>query len=89
VYVVLDGRFDLGGDLHAVDLGTGADDSVPPPAANLTLWYRRLALSPDGTLLVAQARVIEIIRHTDEAGNLLYSDTLFNSSSDIWLYTIP
>jgi hypothetical protein len=89
VYVVLDGRFDLGGDLHAVDLGTGVDDSVPPPAPDVLLWYRRLALSPDGTHLVAQARVIEIIRHTDEAGNLLFSDTLFTPTSDIWLYTVP
>lgn len=89
VYAVLAGRADLGGDLHVVDLGTGVDDSVPPPDPSTKLWYRRLALSPDGTRVVAEARVIEIIRHTDEAGNLLYADTLFAPSSDIWLYTIP
>ena len=89
VYAVVDGNAPLGGDLHVLDLVTGVDNPVPSPDPSTDLWYQRLALSPDGTRLVAQGHVVEIIVHTDDAGNVLFADTIATRSSDIWLYTIP
>jgi hypothetical protein len=89
IFAVLDGRSDLGGDLHIVDLGTALDVTVPQPQADQTLWHRRPAVAPDGTRLVAQSRLVEIVVVTDLAGNILFADTIATPSTDIWLYTLP
>jgi hypothetical protein len=50
------------------------------------VWFRRPELAPDRRHLVLEGRPVTLIRHTDEAGNLLFTDTIMGRSGDIWRY---
>jgi hypothetical protein len=80
---------DNGGDIHLVDLATGAEETLRVLDLNHPMWFRRPALSPDGHLLVAEGRVYELIKHTDEAGNLLFTDTIIDATPNLYEYQFP
>lgn len=80
---------DNGGNIHVVDLTSGAEAVLGYSDQNHPIWFRRPALSPDGRLLVAEGRVYELIRHTDEAGNLLYTDTIIAPTPNVYEYGLP
>lgn len=66
---------DRGGDLHVVDLQTGADQ--PQPVAGLL--FRHLALDPSGRVVIAEGRPIVIVG----------SDTTFLPAGDLWRLQLP
>ena len=80
---------DNGGDLHVVDLSTGSEAALGFSDLNHPIWFRRPALSPDGRLLVTEGRVYELILHVDEAGNLLYTDTIIDPTPNLYEYLFP
>lgn len=80
---------DNGGDLHVIDLASGADVVLGMSDLNHPIWFRHPALSPDGRLLVAEGRVYELIKHTDEAGNLLFTDTIIDATPNLYEYQLP
>jgi len=80
---------DYGGDLHVVNLASGADSVLGNADPSRSIWFRRPALSPDGRLLVAEGRPYTLIRHVDEAGNLLYTDTIIAPAANLYEYRLP
>jgi len=80
---------DNGGDLHVVDLSTGSEVALGFSDPNRPIWFRRPALSPDGRLLVTEGRVYELIVHTDEAGNILFTDTIIDPTPNLYEYQLP
>jgi hypothetical protein len=70
---------DSGGVVHVVDLATGADQSLDKPG----LLFRRPALSPDGTHLVAEAHSLLI----SNIGGV--ADTAVSRDSDLYLLSVP
>jgi WD40 repeat protein len=80
---------DNGGDIHVVDLTTGAEETLRVLDLNHPIWFRRPSLSPDGHLLVVEGRVYQLIKHTDEAGNLLFTDTIIDATPNLYEYRLP
>jgi hypothetical protein len=70
---------DSGGVVHVVDLATGADQSLGNPV----LLFRRPALSPDGTHVVAEGYPLVIVSSGDIA------DTTVSRSGDLYLLSVP
>jgi hypothetical protein len=70
---------DSGGVVHVVDLATGADQSFDNPG----LLFRRPALSPDGTHVVAEGYPLVIVTSGDVA------DTTVSRSGDLYLFGVP
>jgi hypothetical protein len=81
---------DYGGDLHVVDLAANTDSLIVPTFdPDSSMWFRRPALSPDRRLLVAEGRPYTLVRHVDEAGNLLFIDTLIAPAANLYEYVLP
>lgn len=80
---------DNGGELHVVDMVRDTDVVMGFSDLDHPIWFRRPALSPDGHLLVAEGRHYTLIRHTDEAGNLLWTDTIINPAAQLYQYQLP
>ena len=80
---------DYGGDLHMMNLAGSGDTVLGNSDPSMSIWFRHPAVSPDGHRLVAEGRPYHLIRHTDEAGNLLYTDTIIPSSPDLYEYHLP
>jgi hypothetical protein len=80
---------DNGGDLYVIDLAGGTAVMLGVSDLNHPIWFRHPALSPDGRLLVAEGRVYELIKHTDMAGNLLYTDTIIDATPNLYEYRLP
>jgi hypothetical protein len=77
LFVVVDGLPDIGGDVHILNLASGADSLVPSPTSGGLVWFERPAPRPDGRQFVAQ-------------GYVLTSDTFaLASSREVWLYELP
>lgn len=84
---------DWGGDLHQVDLATGADSLVHydlhlhSDASFTYLWIRNPALSPDGRRLTAEGRVAALtnvwIREI-----FIRTDTLVGNGN-LWQFALP
>jgi hypothetical protein len=88
LFAVLDGRANLGGDLHVVNLATGADSVVPAPTSEPLVLYGRIAPSADGRRVVAQGRTVVIDTVPLGPGSVLI-DTIPTSSVDLWLHRLP
>jgi hypothetical protein len=87
VHFVVDAEFgpvqwDSGGEVHVVNLGTG-EDSVLDPGQML---FRRPAIAPGGTALVAEGYETTIIRVSEQPIDF---DTLVSRASDLFLYGAP
>jgi hypothetical protein len=80
---------DYGGELHVVDMLRDTDVVMGVSDLDHPIWFRRPALSPDGHLLVAEGRHYTLVRHTDEAGNLLYTDTIIDPAAKLFEYQLP
>jgi hypothetical protein len=80
---------DYGGELHVVDMVRDTDVVMGFSDLNHPIWFRRPALSPDGHLLVAEGRHYTLVRHTDEAGTLLWSDTIIDPAAKLFEYGLP
>lgn len=80
---------DYGGELHMMDLAGVSDTVLGTSEPGITIWFRHPAVSPDGHRLVAEGRPYSLIRHTDEAGNLLYTDTLIAPAPNLYEYHLP
>lgn len=85
---VVDGSGAAGGDLHVVDLATGADALAPTIAGGASVWYSRPAVSADGRRVVAQTTAYEIILIV-QGPDVVTADTVVIDGTDLWLYTIP
>jgi hypothetical protein len=84
VYVVLDGRLDLGGDPHVIDLAAGTDVLIDYPAGfNRMLLHRRLSISPDGRRLALESLLAEV----RVVGGV--ADTVPLGPTNIWRYDLP
>jgi hypothetical protein len=84
LFAVVDGREAFGGDLHVVNLATGADSILAAPLTGPVLLYGRLAPSADGRRVVAQGRTVVF--------NPVFPgvvDTVPTSSMDLWLHRLP
>jgi len=84
LFAVVDGRADLGGDIHIVNLTTGADSVATAPTSGQVVLSRRLAPTADGRRVVSQGRTV-VIRTLP--GGIV--DTTITSSMDLWLYRLP
>jgi hypothetical protein len=80
---------DYGGELHVVDMVRDTDVVMGFSDLDHPIWFRRPALSPDGRLLVAEGRHYTLVRHTDEAGTLLWTDTIIDPAAKLFEYTLP
>jgi hypothetical protein len=65
--------------VHVVDLGTGTDQPLDSP----DFLFRRPALSPDGTRLVAEGYPLLIV------GDAQAADTTVGKSGDLYLFGAP
>lgn len=87
VHFVIDPNFgpmqwDSGGEVHVVDLGTGADVVVDP---ELKL-FRRPAIAPGGAAVVAEGYPLIIVRSATVPNAF---DTTVSRSGDLYLYGAP
>jgi hypothetical protein len=80
---------DNGGEMHVVDMVRDTDLVMGFSDLDHPIWFRHPALSPDGHLLVADGRHYTLVRHTDEAGNLLWTDTIIDPVAKLFEYTLP
>jgi len=80
---------DYGGELHMMDLAGVTDTVLGTSEPGITIWFRHPAVSPDGHRLVAEGRPYSLVRHTDEAGNLLYTDTIIAAAPNLYEYRLP
>ncbi|MGE5927529.1 MAG: TolB family protein [Gemmatimonadota bacterium] len=74
-----------GGTPYVVVPGTGQAQLVPVPQA---MWFRRPALSPDGSRIVAEGAHLQISAIGDGAGGIVGYDTVAGPSS-IWRLAAP
>lgn len=74
-----------GGTPYVVVPGSGQAQAVPVPTA---MWFRRPALSPDGSTLVAEGAQLQITPISDGSGNIIRYDTVPGPSS-IWKLPAP
>lgn len=74
-----------GGTPYVVVPGSGQAQAVPVPQA---MWFRRPALSPDGSRIVAEGALLQISAIGDGAGGILGYDTVAGPSS-IWKLSAP
>lgn len=75
----------LGGILHVITPGSGQAAPVVTPQS---MWFRRPALSPEGTSIVAEGAVLQINEISDGAGGIARVDTIPGPSS-IWRLPAP
>ena len=66
---------DHGGDIHVVDLSSGADLPLAVPG----LLFRHLALDPGGRIVIAQGSPITVNG----------ADTTFSALTDLWRFELP
>jgi hypothetical protein len=74
-----------GGTPYVVVPGSGQAQVVPVPQA---MWFRRPALSPDGSRIVAEGAHLQISAIGDGAGGIIGYDTVAGASS-IWRLAAP
>ena len=74
-----------GGTPYVVVPGSGQAQAVPVPSA---MWFRRPALSPDGSRIVAEGALLQISAIRDESGSIVGYDTTPGPSS-IWKIPAP
>jgi hypothetical protein len=78
-------QWDSGGILHVVTLASGADVALDGPGL-----FRRPALSPDGTRLVAEGYPLTITETRDPVtGALITADTTVARVGDLYLFGAP
>ncbi len=75
----------LGGTPYVLVPGSGQAQVVPVPEA---MWFRRPALSPDGTRIAAEGAHLQITEIRDEGGGIVGYDTVPGASS-IWRLSAP
>jgi hypothetical protein len=80
---------DYGGELHVVDMVRDTATVMGFSDLDHPIWFRRPALSPDGHLLVAEGRHYTLVRHVDEAGVLLWTDTIIDPTAKLFEYHLP
>ena len=74
-----------GGTPYVLVPGSGQAQVVPVPQA---MWFRRPALSPDGSRIVAEGALLQITVIGDGAGGIVGYDTVAGPSS-IWRLAAP
>lgn len=76
------GQVDRGGHLVLVDLQNGAETVVPDGDR----LYRRPALSPDGSRMVAEGFPYVVTPILDSSGAVVGADTVTSRRADLWLF---
>lgn len=66
---------DRGGEVHVVDLPSGADQVQPVT----TMLFRHLALDPTGHIMIAEGYPIVVVP----------PDTIFSTVGDLWRFELP
>lgn len=74
-----------GGTIYVIDPGSGQALAVATPQP---MWFRRPALSPDGSGIVAEGAVLQINVISDGAGGVLRVDSIPGPSA-IWRLAAP